>query len=66
MKKPNNAGCFLYGTPYYCPCRDSDPVMCTLLQYPEYRGDREKVMENDDECKCPCHDFDEDEEEWSE
>ncbi len=54
MKKPT--GCFLYGTPYRCACPDSDPVTCTLLRYPEYRGDRERVMEADDECKCYCHD----------
>jgi len=40
-----------------CACPDSDPIICTLLRYPEYRGDREKVMEIDAECQCCCHDF---------
>ena len=43
----------------YCACPDSDPVTCVLLRYPEYRGDREKVMCDDAECQCPCHDQEE-------
>jgi hypothetical protein len=41
-----------------CACPSNDPVTCILLRYPEYRGDRELVMQNDDECDCPCHDWD--------
>jgi len=48
---------------YKCGCPSNDPVMCTLWRCPEYRCDRELVMENDDECDCPCHDFDENKEE---
>jgi len=39
----------------YCACPDSDPITCTLLRYPEYRGDRERVMDEDAECQCCCH-----------
>ena len=38
-----------------CACPDTDPVTCRLLRNPEYRGDREKVIEADDECQCSCH-----------
>lgn len=43
-----------------CACPDTDPVICRLMRNPEYRGDRQKVMELDDECQCPCHDWEED------
>jgi hypothetical protein len=46
-----------------CYCPDSDPILCTLLTYPDYRGDGEEVINNDAECQCPCHNWFEDEDE---
>ena len=58
LEKPEEEK-IIYTEKEFCICPDTDPVTCTLLRNPEYRGDRKKVMDSEDECQCPCHDQEE-------